>query len=124
VIASRLPSNTHIDKMWDQTVLITESQTALRDAILLGALLAIIVIYLFLRNPRMTLVTAAIIPIAMAIALLALNLAGQTLNLMSVGGLAVAVGLIIDDAIVVIENIARNLRERPDLGRAALVRLS
>lgn len=124
VIASRLPSNTHIDKMWDQTSLITESQTALRDAILLGTLLAIIVIYLFLRDIRMTLVTAAIIPIAMAIALLALNLAGQTLNLMSVGGLAVAVGLIIDDAIVVIENIARNLREHPDLGRAALVRMS
>jgi CzcA family heavy metal efflux pump len=123
-IESRLPSGTHLDKMWDQTSLITDSQTALRDAILLGALLAIIVIYLFLRNLRMTLVAAAIIPIAMAIAVLALNVAGQTLNLMSVGGLAVAVGLIIDDAIVVIENIARNMRERPEMGRAALIRLS
>ena len=123
-IANRLPTGTHINKMWDQTTLITESQTALRDAILLGALLAVIVIFLFLRNLRMTLVAAAIIPIAMAIAILALNIAGQTLNLMSVGGLAVAVGLIIDDAIVVIENIARNMRERPDMGRAALIRLS
>ena len=123
-IAHRLPSVAHIDKMWDQTTLVTDSQTALRDAILLGALLAVVVIFLFLRNLRMTLVAAAVIPIAMAIAVLALNLAGQTLNLMSVGGLAVAVGLIIDDAIVVVENISRNLREHPDLGRAALIRLS
>ena len=123
-ISARLPAGTHIDKMWDQTTLVTDSQTALRDAILLGALLAVVVIFLFLRNLRMTLVAAAIIPIAIAIAVLALNVAGQTLNLMSVGGLAVAVGLIIDDAIVVIENIARNVRERPDMGRGALVRLS
>lgn len=123
-IRSRLPGGVHIDRSWDQTILIQESQTSLRDAILLGALLAIIVIFLFLRNLRMTLVAAIVIPIAMAIALLALKLAGQTLNLMSVGGLAVAVGLIIDDAIVVIENIARNLRERADLGRPAVVRLS
>ncbi len=123
-IARRLPSTVGMDKMWDQTTLITDSQKALRDAILLGALLAIVVIYLFLRNLRMTLVAAAVIPVAMAIALLALNVAGQTLNLMSVGGLAVAVGLIIDDAIVVVENIARNMREHPDLGRSALIRLS
>ena len=123
-IEPRLPSGTHIDKMWDQTTLVTDSQAALRDAILLGALLAVVVIYLFLRNMRMTLVAAAVIPVAMTIALLALQLAGQTLNLMSVGGLAVAVGLIIDDAIVVIENIARNMRERPDLARGALTRLS
>ena len=83
---------------WDQTTLIVASQQALRDAILLGALLAIVVIYAFLRSFRLTLVAAAVIPLAMAIALLALQLTGQTLNLMSVGGLAVAVGLIIDDA--------------------------
>lgn len=123
-IAPRLPAGTHVDKMWDQTTLVTDSQAALRDAILIGALLAVVVIYLFLRNMRMTLVAAAVIPVAMTIALLALQLAGQTLNLMSVGGLAVAVGLIIDDAIVVIENISRNMRERPDLERGELTRLS
>ena len=72
-----------------------------------------LVIYLFLRSLRMTLVAAAVIPLAMAIAIFAMQRAGQTLNLMSVGGLAVAVGLIIDDAIVVIENIARNRARAP-----------
>ncbi len=105
-----LPSDVAVGKFWDQTTLIVESQKALRDAIFLGAMLAIVVIYAFLRDYRLTLVAAAIIPLAMAIAIFALQEAGQTLNLMSVGGLAVAVGLIIDDAIVVIENIARNRR--------------
>jgi CzcA family heavy metal efflux pump len=110
--AGSLPRGVSLALYWDQTRLIVESQTTLRDAILLGAVLAIIVIFLFLRNLRITLIAAAIIPLAMAIALFALQSAGQTLNLMSVGGLAVAVGLIIDDAIVVIESIARNVRER------------
>jgi CzcA family heavy metal efflux pump len=114
-IAAALPSETSLAKFWDQTALVTESQASLRDAILIGALLAIAVIYLFLRNLRMTLVAAAVIPVAMAIAVLAVGEAGETLNLMSVGGLAIAVGLIIDDTIVVIENIARNGRERPGL---------
>jgi len=109
-VVPQLPHDIVLKKFWDQTTLIVESQKALRDAIFLGALLAIVVIYAFLRDYRLTLVAAAIIPLAMAIAIFALQLAGQTLNLMSVGGLAVAVGLIIDDAIVVIENIARNRR--------------
>jgi CzcA family heavy metal efflux pump len=123
-IAQRLPTGTSINKYWDQTRLITSSQAALRDAILLGTFLAVLVIFAFLRNFRITLVAAAVIPLAMAITLLVMNRAGETLNLMSVGGLAVAVGLIIDDAIVVLENIARNLRANPNLGTAAVVRLS
>ncbi len=103
-----------LTKFWDQTELVKASQASLRDAILVGALLAILVIFIFLRNLRMTLVAAIIIPIAMAIAIFAIGQARQTLNLMSMGGLAVAVGLIIDDAIVVIENIARNHREHPE----------
>ncbi len=116
-IRSRLPADVKIVKYWDQTRLITASQASLRDAILLGAALAVLVIYLFLRNLRMTLVAAAIIPLAMAIAIFAMQQAGETLNLMSVGGLAVAVGLIIDDAIVVIEAIARRMAEHPHESR-------
>jgi CzcA family heavy metal efflux pump len=122
-IVPTLPSVVKFAPYWDQTTFIVESQRALRDSILIGALLAIIVIYAFLRNARLTLVAAAVIPLAMAIAIFALQQAGQTLNLMSVGGLAVAVGLIIDDAIVVIENIARTIREHPNLApRAAIER--
>ncbi len=106
-LEAALPAGTRLIRFWDQTTLVKDSQASLRDAILLGALLAILVIYLFLRNLRMTLVAAIVIPIAMSIAIFVIGQAGETLNLMSVGGLAIAVGLIIDDAIVVIENIAR-----------------
>jgi CzcA family heavy metal efflux pump len=117
-VRGALPADVAVVKYWDQTRLIVDSQTSLRDAILLGALLAIVVIYFFLRSVRMTLVAAAIIPLALAIAILVLERSGQSLNLMSVGGLAVAVGLIIDDTIVVIEAIARGIADNPNAPRA------
>ncbi len=110
---TQLPAGVRFVKFWDQTTLVEESQASLRDAIALGALLAILVIFAFLRNLRMTMVAAIVIPIAMSIAVFIMAQAHQTLNLMSVGGLAVAVGLIIDDTIVVIENIERNRRMDP-----------
>ena len=119
-----LPQGLHVAKYWDQTSLVIESQRSLRDAILLGAFLAILVIFAFLRNLRMTAVAAIIIPIAMAIAIFMLQRTGQTLNLMSVGGLAVAVGLIIDDAIVVIENIARNFALFPNRPKRDVITLA
>ncbi|GAC1387907.1 MAG: efflux RND transporter permease subunit [Vulcanimicrobiaceae bacterium] len=123
-IEAALPVGVHVAKFWDQTELVVESQRSLRDAILLGALLAVLVIFAFLRNLRMTLVAAAVIPLAMAIAVFILERTGQTLNLMSVGGLAVAVGLIIDDAIVVIENIARNFRVHPEMQKREVITLA
>lgn len=123
-ISARLPAGIEVYRYWDQTDLVVESQASLRDAILIGALLAILVILIFLRNLRMTLVAAIIIPIAMAIAVFVMSRLGQTLNLMSVGGLAVAVGLIIDDAIVVVENIARNMKAHPTLPKSGVIVLS
>ncbi len=123
-ITPRLPAGVSMHRYWDQTDLIVESQRSLRDAILLGAVLAVLVILLFLRNIRITLVSAIIIPIAMSIAIFAMSRLGQTLNLMSVGGLAVAVGLIIDDAIVVVENIARNMHKFPEKRKVDVVVLS
>ncbi|HEY2474610.1 MAG TPA: efflux RND transporter permease subunit [Candidatus Cybelea sp.] len=102
-------------RYWDASDLIVASQRSLRDAIVVGALLALGVILFFLRDARMTLVAALVIPAAMAIAILAISLFGETLNIMSVGGLAVAVGLIIDDAIVVVEGIARTREDAPEL---------
>lgn len=123
-IRQHLPAGVELHRYWDQTDLVTESQRSLRDAILIGALLAVLVILVFLRNLRITLVTAIVIPIAMAIAIFVMSRLGQTLNLMSVGGLAVAVGLIIDDAIVVVENIARNLHLYPNMSKSQVVVLS
>ena len=114
-IGSQLPADLTPHLYWDSTDLIVASQQSLRDAILLGSVLALGVIFFFLRNLRMTLVAAIVIPAAMSIAVLALSTFGETLNIMSVGGLAIAVGLIIDDAIVVIEGIARTLHESQEL---------
>ncbi len=114
-IATQVPEGVSLHRYWDATDLIVASQNNLRDAILIGALLALGVIFFFLRSLRMTLVAALIIPAAMAIAILVVSLFGETLNIMSVGGLAIAVGLIIDDAIVVVEGIARTLQDSPAL---------
>ncbi len=110
-VASRLPAGIGIRRFWDSTKIIVDSQKSLRDAILMGALLAIGVIFFFLRNARITAVAALVIPAAMAIAVLAIHLFGESLNIMSLGGLAIAVGLIIDDAIVVVEGIAHTLHD-------------
>jgi CzcA family heavy metal efflux pump len=114
-LANQMPAGMVGHRYWDATDLIVASQTSLRDAILVGALLALGVILFFLRNLRMMFVAALVIPSAMAIAILAISLFGETLNIMSVGGLAIAVGLIIDDAIVVVEGIARMLHDEPSL---------
>ncbi len=114
-LARRLPSGIVLHQYWDANDLVVDSQRSLRDAILLGAALAVGVIFFFLRNLRITLVSAIVIPAALAIAIFALHTFGQTLNIMSVGGLAIAVGLIIDDAIVVVEGIARTLHDQPEM---------
>ena len=79
-----------------------------RDAILIGGLLAVVVLLLFLRDWRLTLVAALTLPLTVLATFFLMRLAGQSINLMSMGGLAVAIGLVIDDAVVVVENIARH----------------
>lgn len=120
-IASALPADAQITNYWDQTRLITASQHSLRDAILLGAFLALVVIYVFLRSFGMTFVAGAVIPVAMAMTILVIERAGMSLNLMSIGGVAIAVGLIIDEVIVVIESIARELANSPDSERGPAI---
>ena len=82
-----------------------------RDAILIGGDFSALILLLFLRSIRATLLTAVSIPLSLIITFVFLYLTGDTLNLMSLGGLAVAIGLIIDDSVVVVENIARHLAE-------------
>ena len=122
-LLAALPPGVGAVRYWDQTRLIVASQASLRDAILLGALLALAVIYLFLRSRAMTLIAALIVPLAMMLSVLAISLAGLSLNLMTVGGLAVAVGLVIDEVIVVIEAIVRRgtVREGTARIRRALI---
>ncbi len=77
----------------------------MRDAILIGLVLACVILYLFLHDWRSSLIAGLVIPVTIAITVLALWLLGQSFNLMTLGGLAAAIGLVIDDAIVVVENI-------------------
>ncbi|MDE2573393.1 MAG: efflux RND transporter permease subunit [bacterium] len=104
-----LPAGAHVSKYWDQTTLIRDSQKTLRDSILIGAALAVAVIFFFLGSWQVTAIAAFVIPMAMLVTFVFMRVGGESINLMSAGGLAVAIGLIIDDAIVIIENIERNL---------------
>lgn len=104
-----LPSGSRINVFMDQSVLIKEAVGSVRDAVLIGALLSVVVLLLFLGDWLATTVTAAIIPATVLITFLFMRLAGLTLNLMTLGALAVGIGLMIDDAIVVVENVFRHL---------------
>jgi multidrug efflux pump subunit AcrB len=103
------PRNIRATVVYDQAVFVQTSVDNVRDAIIAGGLFSILILLAFLRSWRATLISALAIPITLAITFLFLHWTGETLNLMSLGGLAVAIGLIIDDTVVVIENIARHL---------------
>ncbi len=104
-IRKALPAGVKVQTFYDQSTLVRDSIASVRDAILIGLILAAIILVLFLRDWGSSLVAALVIPATLAITLIALRAMGQSFNLMTLGGLAAAVGLVIDDAIVVVENI-------------------
>jgi multidrug efflux pump subunit AcrB len=110
---TKLPGDLRADVVYDQAMFVNTAVANVRDAILIGGLFSILILLAFLRSWRATLVSALAIPTTLAITFLFLHFSGETLNLMSLGGLAVAIGLIIDDTVVVIENIARHLSPHP-----------
>jgi multidrug efflux pump subunit AcrB len=105
-LQSKLPAGVHIEPFYDQSELVRESILSVRDAILIGLVLACIILFLFLRDWTSSLVAGLVIPVTVAVTILFLRITGQSFNLMTLGGLAAAIGLVIDDAIVVVENIA------------------
>lgn len=92
---------------------VTHSVNSMLREVLMGALFATIIILIFMRNFRATLVTIVSIPLSLGITLYLLDLSGVTLNIITLGGVAVAVGRLVDDSIVVIENIYRRLQKEP-----------
>ncbi len=106
-ITPLVPGGGVIVPVYDQAQLVNDSIDGVRDAIALGALLSVVVIALFLGSWRITLVAGLAIPMSVLLTIALFPVVGESLNLMSLGGLAVAIGLIIDDAIVVVENVAR-----------------
>ncbi|HME13279.1 MAG TPA: efflux RND transporter permease subunit, partial [Candidatus Acidoferrum sp.] len=104
-LRNTLPPGVHLEAFYDQSTIVHDSIASVRDAVLLGLLLSSIILVLFLRDWGTSLVAALVIPATLAITFIVLKVTGQTFNLMTLGGLAAAVGLVIDDAIVVLENI-------------------
>ncbi len=104
-IRKTLPPGVDIQPFYDQSIIVNESIKSVRDAILVGLVLASIILVLFLRDWGTSLVAGLVIPVTVMVTFIALKVMGQTFDLMTLGGLAAAVGLVIDDAIVVVENI-------------------
>lgn len=100
-----LPKGVRLQPFYDQSLVVHESISSVRDAVLIGIVLSSIVLVLFLRDWGTSLVAGLVIPVTLLITFIVLKVSGQSFNLMTLGGLAAAVGLVIDDAIVVLENI-------------------
>ncbi len=100
-----LPPGIDLRPFYDQSELVNDSISSVRDAILLGLVLASLIMVLFLRDWGTSLVAGLVIPATIGVTFIVLKVMGQSFNLMTLGGLAAAVGLVIDDAIVVVENI-------------------
>lgn len=114
------PADMRVKAWYDQSDLILDSASSLRNAIIIGVILAALVLLVFLRDWKVTLAAVIAVPAVLAATTLALKVAGQSFNIMTLGGMAAAIGLIIDDAIVMIEHIERRLAESADRGRATV----
>jgi CzcA family heavy metal efflux pump len=119
-IRKTLPPGVEIKPFYDQSIIVDESIKSVRDAILIGLALAAIILAVFLHDWSTSVVAGLVIPVTILITFVALKMMGQSFNLMTLGGLAAAVGLVIDDAIVVVENIV--LHRDAGQGRLEAVR--
>src|SRR6185437_9605036 len=113
-LAPILPPGARLKAVYDQAALVREAVASVRDAMLIGAALAVLILLVFLRHGVITAISATAIPLTLAITVFVMWLVGQTFNLMTLGAMAIAIGLVIDDAVVITENIARHLALVPD----------
>ena len=118
-VAASLPSGLTITKVYDLAEFVAGAIRNVRDAILIGGLLAVIVLAVFLRDLRMTMVAAITLPVTVLATFFFMLLFREPISLMSMGGVAVAIGLVIDDAVVVVENIHRKARAEAGGGGVA-----
>lgn len=111
-LKSVIPADVRISNWYDQSELVQSSAAGVRDAVLIGASLAALVLLVFLRNIKITIIALITVPGVLASACVILFVLGQSLNIMTLGGMAAAVGLIIDDAIVMVEHIVARVHAR------------
>ncbi|MBK9388183.1 MAG: efflux RND transporter permease subunit [Planctomycetes bacterium] len=119
-LAFRLPEGVHLTQLTDQSRFVEQSTQEVLDAAMQGGLLAVIVLYLFLRQIAGTLIIALSIPISVIATFAPMYMAGVTMNIMSLGGLALGIGMLVDNSIVVLESIARCQAEGDPRLRAAV----
>ena len=112
-IRDALPEDLEIIKIYDQSNFISAAIQQVSSAALFGGILAIMVLYGFLRDSRATAIIAVAIPVSVVGTFLLMYTNAVSLNIMSLGGVALAVGMLVDNAIVVLENIVRKKRRRP-----------
>jgi CzcA family heavy metal efflux pump len=108
-LGSAIPKTIRVSLVYDLAEFVQESIRNVLEAILIGGLLAVLVLFVFLRESRITLIAAITLPLTVIGTFFFLRMFGGTLNLMSMGGLAIAIGLVIDDAVVIAESIYRRL---------------
>jgi CzcA family heavy metal efflux pump len=108
-IKLQLPKDVKVAPFYDQSLLVRDGLTSVRDSILIGLLLSVAILYAFLRNWGTTFVAILVIPVTVLATFLAMQIVGLSFDLMTLGGVAAAIGLVIDDAIVVVENIYTHL---------------
>ncbi|MEX1994311.1 MAG: efflux RND transporter permease subunit [Steroidobacteraceae bacterium] len=110
-LGKSLPAGGEIKLVYDQSRFISSAIGEVRDAAILGGILAILVLYLFLRDARATLITGLAIPVSVIGTFVLMYAFDLSLNIMSLGGIALAVGMLVDNAVVVLENIVRHREE-------------
>ncbi|MHA6204968.1 efflux RND transporter permease subunit [Dyella soli] len=119
--AFRLPAGVTLKSWYDQSELVVQSAKSVRDAVLIGLVLAAVVLLLFLRNSRVTLIAMLVVPVTLSVTVLLLQVLGMSFNIMTLGGIAAAVGLVIDDVIVMVEHVARRAGAQHHGGTAAVL---
>ncbi|HVP47552.1 MAG TPA: efflux RND transporter permease subunit, partial [Bryobacteraceae bacterium] len=117
-IRKTLPRGVDLRPFYDQSEIVNDSINSVRDAIVIGLVLASFIMVVFLRDWGTSLVAGLVIPATIAVTFIALRALGESFNLMTLGGLAAAVGLVIDDAIVVVENIVMHRDSGQSRGEA------
>ncbi len=123
-IQRKLPSGVAVNLWYNQGHILMESAVSVRDAVVVGIVMAVLVLLVFLRNWKTTLLAALIVPAALATTVLLLYLLNMSFNIMTLGGMAAAVGLMIDDAIVMTEHIIRRVAEKGGTYRDKIIRAS
>lgn len=115
VLEDRLPSGSELIQIYDQSTFISQAISQVRSAAIFGGLLAVLVLYAFLRDARATFIIGVAIPISVVGTFVLMYSSNITLNIMSLGGIALAVGLLVDNSIVVLENIVRKRESGLDI---------